>query len=57
MSKSKKKENELISEKPCWHPYKLQNLSLKRFINVVNRILNRELEIMDIRKKKERLRE
>jgi hypothetical protein len=52
MSKSKKKEVDLISEKTCWHPYKLQNLNLRQFIRVVNRILKEELEIMDIRKEK-----
>ena len=52
MSKSKKKEVDLISEKACWHPYKLQNLNLRQFIKVVNKILKEELEIMDIRKEK-----
>jgi len=52
MSKSKKKEIELISEKPCWHPYNLQKLALERFIKVANKILRAELEILDIRKEK-----
>ncbi|MDH4223657.1 MAG: hypothetical protein OEV55_08990 [candidate division Zixibacteria bacterium] len=53
MSRLKKKEIGMITEKPCWHPYKLQSLSLKRFIKVVNKILQQELEIIDIRKEKE----
>jgi len=52
MSKSKKKEIKLISEKQCWHPYKLQNLSMKKFIKAVNKILNQELELLDIRREK-----
>jgi hypothetical protein len=42
----------LISEKACWHPYKLQNLNLRQFIKVVNKILKDELEILDIRGEK-----
>lgn len=57
MSKPKKKEFQKPSEKSCWHPYKLQNLNLKRFIQVVNKILNRELEILDIRKEKKEVEE
>jgi len=52
MSKSKKKKIKLISEKPCWHPYNLQKLTLKKFIKVVNKILKDELELLDIRKEK-----
>jgi hypothetical protein len=54
MSKSKKKEIEQVSEKLCWHPYKLQKLNLQQFIKVVNKILNDELEILDIRGEKGR---
>jgi len=54
MSKSKKKEIEPISKKLCWHPYKLQKLNLQQFIKVVNKILNDELEILDIREEKGR---
>jgi hypothetical protein len=57
MSKPKKKEFQELSEKSCWHPYKLQNLNLKRFVHVVNKILNRELEILDIRKEKREVEE
>ncbi len=52
MSKSKKKEIEQISQKLCWHPYKLQKLNLEQFIKVVNKILNDELEILDIREER-----
>jgi len=52
MSKSKKKEIELISEKFCWHPYNLQKLTLERFIRVANKILKDEFEILDIREEK-----
>jgi hypothetical protein len=54
MSKPKKKEVEPISQKLCWHPYKLQKLNLQQFIKVVNKILNDELEILDIREEKGR---
>ena len=54
MSKSKKKEIEQVSQKLCWHPYKLQKLNLQQFIKVVNKILNEELEILDIREEKGR---
>lgn len=57
MSKSKKKEIKLISEKQCWHPYKLQNLSMKKFIQAVNKVLNQELELLDIRREKRRKEE
>jgi hypothetical protein len=53
MSKSKKKETELISEKLCWHPYNLQKLTLEQFIKVVNKILKDEFDILDIREEKE----
>jgi hypothetical protein len=52
MSKSKRKELQELSEKSCWHPYKLQNLNLRQFIKVVNKILKDELEILDIRGEK-----
>ena len=54
MSKPKKKEIEQISQKLCWHPYKLQKLNLQQFIKVVNKILNDEFEILDIREEKGR---
>ncbi|MDP3024528.1 MAG: hypothetical protein Q8O10_03240 [candidate division Zixibacteria bacterium] len=57
MSKSKKKEIEPISQKLCWHPYKLQKLNLQQFIKVVNKILNEELEILDIREEKSKREE
>ena len=52
MSKSKNEEKNVIFENPCWNPYNLQMLSLKHFIDVVNKILRGEAELLDIQKEK-----
>ncbi len=42
----KRKSAYKIPRKTCWHLYSLQNLSNEKFVNVVNKILRREWQVI-----------
>jgi len=42
----KRKPAPQLPKKTCWHLYSLQNLSCDKFVKVVNKILQREWQVI-----------
>jgi hypothetical protein len=45
--RKKHEEYAPVGEKDVWHPYELQSLARKRFIEVIGKILEREYVMLD----------
>jgi len=46
MAKKEGKKENLNGAKPCWHPYKLQSLTPEKFVQIVEKILKGELNLL-----------
>lgn len=46
MAKREEKKENLNETKNCWHPYKLQSLSPEKFVQIVEKILKGELNLL-----------
>ena len=46
MAKREEKKDNLNETKNCWHPYKLQSLSPEKFVQIVEKILKGELNLL-----------
>lgn len=46
MAKREEKKENLNETKNCWHPYKLQSLTPEKFVQIVEKILKGELNLL-----------
>ncbi len=42
----KRKSTQTLPRKTCWHLYSLQNLNSEKFVKVVNKVLQREWQLI-----------